>query len=248
MTPLTITRPPAASGLQWIKQGWEVFKKSPVPWMGMTALVFMVVIGISLIPLVGRHLIELLSPFLVAGYFAASRAAANGEPATYVHLGSGLKTGRDTLLRIGVFYMLGSILIFFLVGLITGGDLHDLLQKTQNPTEMTPELANEIVTTAMPALLLASVLFTPLIMATWFAPGLALFDHFPPQRALWWSLWACWVNWRPLLFYSLMLGMFGFVAILIPFGLGMLVFLPVTLISTYFAYRELFAPVESDVA
>lgn len=246
MNALTIHRPPAAAGMNWIKQGWHVFKLAPVPWMGMTALVFMVVIGLSLIPWVGRHLIELLSPFIVAGYFSASRAAHAGEPATFIHLGVGLRNGRDALLRIGVVYMLGTLLIFSLVGWATGGDLHELLKQTQNPAEMTPEIADEILTTAMPALMLASVLFTPLIMATWFSPGLAAFAAFPAPRALWWSLWACWVNWRPLLSYSLVLGLLGFVAIIIPFGLGMLVFLPVTLISTYHAYREIFLPASGD--
>jgi len=99
----------------------------------------------------------------------------------------------------------------------------------------------------MPALLLATLLFTPLIMATWFSPGLVLFEGLPPLRALWWSLWACWVNWRPLLYYSLMLGLLAMVAIIIPFGLGMLVFIPLTLISTYVAYCAIFTPAETAV-
>ncbi|PIV88587.1 MAG: hypothetical protein COW48_05145 [Hydrogenophilales bacterium CG17_big_fil_post_rev_8_21_14_2_50_63_12] len=247
MNPLTISRPPASAGLLWIKEGWRLFKQAPIPWMGMTALVFMVIIGVSMIPLIGRHLIELLSPFLVAGYFSASRAAMSGEPIAFTHLGAGVQSGRDTLLRIGVAYMVCSFLIFLLVRALTGSDLHVLLQQTQNPAEMTPELANQIVTTGMPALLLATLLFTPLIMATWFSPGLVLFEGLPPLRALWWSLWACWVNWRPLLYYSLMLGLLAMVAIIIPFGLGMLVFIPLTLISTYVAYCAIFTPAETAV-
>lgn len=247
MTPLTISRPAAAAGLSWIKEGWRLFKLAPIPWMGMTALVFMVVIGIGMIPWIGRYAIELLSPFLVAGYFSASRAALAGEPVTFVHLGAGAQSGRDALLRIGVAYMLCSLLIFLLVKYLTGGDLHVLLQQTQNPAGLTPELANEIVATSMPAILLASLMFAPLLMATWFSPGLVLFEGYPPLRALWWSLWACWVNWRPLLYYSLVLGMLGVVAIVIPFGLGMLVFLPLTLISTYVAYRMIFTPIEEPV-
>jgi uncharacterized membrane protein len=247
MTPLSISRPPAATGLFWIKEGWRLFKQAPIPWMGMTALVFMVIIGVNMIPWIGHYAIELLSPFVVAGYFSASRAAMAGEPVTFMHLGAGSRNGRDALLRIGVAYLLGSLLIFTLANLLTGGDLRALLQQAQDPGGLSPAEFNRLVAAALPALLLASVLFTPLLMATWFSPGLALFAAFPAARALWWSLWACWVNWRPLVYYSLILGAFGMVALVIPFGLGLLVFLPVTLISTYVAYRTIFTPSEEPV-
>ena len=98
---------------------------------------------------------------------------------------------------------------------------------------------------ALPGMLLAMVMLTPLLMATWFSPGLALFEDFPAGQALWWSLWACWVNWRPILYYSLILGLLGAVALAIPYGLGLLVFLPLALISTHVAYRMIFTPVQT---
>lgn len=245
MTSLTISRQKASAGLFWIKEGWRLFKQAPIPWMGMTALVFMLIIGVNLIPWVGHYAIELASPFLVAGYFSASRAAMASEPVTFIHLGAGIRNGRDALLRIGVVYLVGSLLIFALVTLITGNDPRELLRQAENPAALSPAELNRLVTAALPAMLLASLLFTPLLMATWFSPGLALLAAFPAGRALWWSLWACWVNWRPILYYSLVLGMIGTLALVIPFGLGLLVFLPLTLISTYAAYRMIFTPVEA---
>lgn len=248
MTQLTISRPNAATGLFWIKEGWRLFKQTPIPWMGMTALVFMVIIGVNMIPGIGHYAIELLSPFVVAGYFSASRAAMAGEPVTFIHLGAGGRNGRDALLLIGVVYLFGSLLIFTLANLLGDGDLRALMQQAQDPGALSPAEFNRLVADALPGMLLASILFAPLLMATWFSPGLALFDAFPAGRALWWSLWACWVNWRPLLYYSLILGTLGMVALVIPFGLGLLVFLPVTLISTYVAYRMIFTPIEEAVA
>ncbi len=242
MTPLTISRPPASAGLLWIKEAWRLFRLAPVPWMGMTALAFMVIIGVNMIPWVGHVAIELLSPFLVAGYFSASRAAQSGEPVTFVHLGAGVRSGGDALLRIGAVYLIGALLVFALVKGVTGSDLREVLQQMQDPAGLSPADFNSLVAGAMPAMLLASLVFAPLLMATWFSPGLALFDGFPAGRALWWSLWACWVNWRPILYYSLVLGVFGTLALIMPFGLGMLVFLPLTLISTYVGYRAIFTP------
>ena len=244
MTPLAISRPPASAGLLWIKEAWRLFKQAPVPWMGMTALVFMVIIGVNMIPWIGRYAIELLSPFLVAGYFSASRAAVAGEPVPFIHLGAGIRDGRDALLRIGGVYLIGSLLIFALVTWITGSDLRELMQQMQDPAGRSTTEFNNLVANALPAMMLASILFAPLLMATWFSPGLALFDGYPAGCALWWSLWACWVNWRPILYYSLILGALGTVALIIPFGLGMLMFLPLTLISTYVGYRMIFTPDE----
>jgi uncharacterized membrane protein len=246
MPPLTVARPPAIAGLAWIKEGWRLFKLAPIPWTGMTALVFLVLMGLGMLPLVGGLLVHILSPFVVAGYMAASRSGERGEPITFIYLGAGWREGRDVLLVIGVVYMLATLLIFNLVGFFTGGDLEALLRQAQNPATLTPEEAESMVSTALPALSLGTLLLTPLLMATWFAPALALFERFPAGRAMWWSLWACAVNWRPILYYSLMLGLAGIVAVLIPFGLGLLVFVPWTLTSTYAAYRDLFVPVESS--
>lgn len=245
MTSITISRHNASTGLLWIKEGWRLFKQAPVPWMGMTSLVFMVIIGINMIPVIGHFVIELLSPFLVAGYFSASRAAMAGEPVTFIHLGAGAQRGRDALLRIGAAYLAGSLLVFALVDLTTGSDLRELLRQAQDPAALSPAEMNQLVGAALPAMLLGSALLAPLLMATWFAPGLAMFDGFPASRALWWSLWACWVNWRPILYYSMVLGALGALALIIPFGLGLLVFLPLTLISTYAGYRMIFAAVDT---
>lgn len=170
MIPLTVSHPPASAGLLWIKEGWRVFKLAPVPWMGMTALAFMVVIGVSMIPWVGHFAIELLSPFLVAGYFSASRAALAGEPVTFIHLAAGSQNGRDALLRIGVAYMVGSWLVFELVNLLTGSDLREVMRQVRDPAALPPAELERLVAAALPAMMLASALFAPLLMATWFSP------------------------------------------------------------------------------
>ena len=245
MSSITIARPPAAAGLVWIKEGWRLFKQAPVPWTGVTALAFLVLMGLGMTPYVGPLLVHVLSPFVVAGYLAASRAGQAGEPVTFVYLGAGWREGRDALLVIGIAYMLASLLVFQLVGFLTGGDLEATMREVQDPAALSREEARQIVDTALPSMALGTLLFAPLLMATWFSPGLALFERFPAGRAMWWSLWACAVNWRPILFYSLILGMAGIVAVMIPFGLGLLVFVPWTLTSTYAAYRDIFIPIES---
>ena len=89
MPPLTITRPPAIAGLAWVKEGWRLFKLAPIPWTGMTALVFLALMVLGMLPLAGGFLVHVLSPFVVAGFLAASRGGSQGEPVTFVFLGAG---------------------------------------------------------------------------------------------------------------------------------------------------------------
>ncbi len=241
-TTLAISRTPAAAGVAWIKEGWRLFMLAPIPWSGMTALVFLVLIAVGMLPVLGALAVHVLSPFIVAGYMAASRGGSRGETISFIYLAIGWREGRHRLLVIGVVYMLATMLIFQMVKFFTGGDMEMLLRQAQNPQVLTPEQAELILATALPAMTFGTLLFTPLLMATWFAPALTIFESFPAGRALWWSLWACWVNWRSILVYSMILGMAGIIAVIIPFGLGLLVFVPWTLTSTYAAYQDIFSP------
>lgn len=243
---LTISRPPAVAGLAWIKEGWRLFMLAPIPWTGMTALVFLVLMAVGMLPIVGVLGVHILSPFIVAGYMAASRGGSQGETISFIFLTAGWRENRNTFLIVGMLYMAATLLIFQMVKVFTGGDMESLLIQAQNPQALTPEQAEQILATAMPAMALGSALFAPLLMATWFSPGLILFEHFPAGRALWWSLWACWVNWRAILVYSLLLGLAGMIALIIPFGLGLLVFVPWTLTSTYAAYQDIFTPIPAQ--
>jgi hypothetical protein len=240
---LRVARPAWREGLTWLKAGWAWFKPTPIPWMGMTAMVFLVLMGVSAIPYLGGHLVEILSPFLVAGFMSASRAAEQGQPVTFLHLGVGFSAeNRIGLAVMGGVYLAGTLLIDLIMRQMGGEGFQQLSQLAGKSGGLPPEQAQAIIEQALPALLTGLLLLTPLVMATWFAPALLLFDGFPAGNALWWSLWACTVNWRPLLTYSTLLGLLGMVAMLIPFGLGLLVFLPWVLCSTYAAYRAIFVP------
>ncbi|TCJ16309.1 hypothetical protein EZJ19_05240 [Parasulfuritortus cantonensis] len=242
---LGIIRPPAGAGLDWLKAGWGWFKPVPVPWMGMTALVFLALMGVGAIPYVGGYAIEILSPFLVAGYMSASRAAETGQPVTFLHLGAGFADtrGRLGLAVMGTVYLAGILLIDQIMRQMGGDGFQQMSQLAANPAGQDPAQVEAVMGQALPAVFTGLVLLTPLVMATWFAPALVLFDGFSAVNAMWWSLWACAVNWRPILAYSMLLGLLGVVAMLIPFGLGLLVFLPWVLCSTYAAYRAIFQPV-----
>lgn len=242
MRALSVTRPPAGAAVVWMKTGFRLFTTAVVPWMGMSAAFFLAAFGISLIPVVGPLALELLSPFLVAAYMAAAQAAERHEPTGLIHVGAGFYRGRDALLIIGVVYLVAHLVVGQVMTFIGGDAVERFLTLSVRPQEMDPEEMRALLDRALPAMLTGAVLFTPLLMATWFAPALALFDDFPPGKAMFWSLWACLVNWRPMVLYGLLLSLLGMLALIIPLGLGLLLFLPMAMTSTYAAYRTQFVP------
>lgn len=246
MAHLTVARPPAAAGMAWLKDGWRLFRLWPVPWMGMTAAAFLAIFGISMLPVAGGMLVELLSPMLVAGYMFAARAAERGEPVTFLYLAEGAKSHARPLLWIGLVYLVVGLLIGQVMQMLGGSSLQDMVRLAQDPAGLTPEAARAMLDQSLPAVLLGLALFTPLLMATWFAPALVAFKDFSPANALWWSLWTCFANWRPILMYSLVMGVIASLAMLIPFGLGLLVFLPWAMTSTYSAFNQQFIAVQAE--
>jgi hypothetical protein len=170
----------------------------------------------------------------------AARAAEQGEPVTFIFLGEGARRHTRPLLTIGLIYLCAGLLINQVMHMLGGASLQEMMRMAQDPAGLSPEQARALLDQSLPALFAGLLLYTPLLMATWFAPALVVFADFSPGNALWWSIWTSFANWRPVLLYSLVMGAIATLAMLVPFGLGLLVFLPWAMTSTYFAYTRLF--------
>ena len=88
-------------------------------------------------------------------------------------------------------------------------------------------------------MLFRSLVSLPVYMALWFAAPLVLFDGVAPGAALKASFSACLKNVIAFTLYAIVLVVL-FIVATIPFGLGLIVVVPVALISVYTAYREIF--------
>ena len=92
-------------------------------------------------------------------------------------------------------------------------------------------------------LLLALVMTVPLaamIMAFWIATPLVAVAGCKPWEAVERSFDAAWRNWRALLVYGLLALLLGLIAV-IPFGLGLIVLMPVLMLAGYTACADLFS-------
>ncbi len=89
----------------------------------------------------------------------------------------------------------------------------------------------------------AIVMTVPLaamIMAFWIATPLVAVAGCKPWEAVERSFDAAWRNWRALLVYGLLALLLGLIAV-IPFGLGLIVLMPVLMLAGYTACADLFS-------
>ncbi|MDP1644500.1 MAG: BPSS1780 family membrane protein [Thiobacillus sp.] len=229
----------ASQGFQWVVAGFRLYRKNPLLLSAAFGLLFGVVMALSLIPVVGGSLSELASPLMVAGFLAAYRALDEGRELELPQFLAGVQGPVIPLMAVGAVQLLGTLLIGKIM-LGMGFDPQAVMAAAQGG-KASPAEMQAMMNQAMPAVLTGLALFTPLIMATWFAPALILFGGARPVTALGVSLKAVAKNWAAMLVNSIALGLLLFLAALVPLLLGLLVAMPVLFGSLYASYQAIFA-------
>ena len=235
----------ASEGFQWVATGFRLYRKTPLLLSAAFAMLFGVVMALGLIPMVGGALSELASPLMGAGVLAAYRALDDGNELELPNFLAGVQGPAIPLMAVGAVQLLGTLLIGKIM-LGMGFDPQAVItaaQSQKDPAEM-----QAILNQAMPAVLTGLVLFTPLIMATWFAPALILFGGARPATALGVSFKAVARNWAAMMMNGIALGLLLFLAALVPMLLGLLVAMPVLFGSLYASYQAIFAVWADDSA
>lgn len=233
-----------ANGWLWIKQGYWLFKKSPVLWVSQAVIGVVGLLGISTIPVIGDPLATLLFPILLAGYMFGCRALEHDEELELSHLLAGFHNNTAQLVTLGGISLICQMLILGVMMITGGATLVSILMSGQ-PVD-NPEILAQAATGAGFALMLGMTLFSMLLMAMQFAPMLIIFDKMSPIDALKASLLACLRNILPLWLYGAIMLLFMMAASM-PMMLGWLVLLPVMLSSMYAIYRDLF-PTPTELA
>jgi uncharacterized membrane protein len=229
----------ASQGFQWVIEGFRLYRKSPLLLSAAFGLLFGVVMALNLIPRVGGALSEIVSPLMTAGFLAAYRALDSGKELELPHFLAGMQGPAIPLMTLGAVQLLGTLAIGQIMRSM-GFDPEAIMAAAQN-SKTSPAELQALMNQALPAALTGLALFTPLIMATWFAPALILFGGARPATALGVSLKAVARNWAALALNGLALGLLLFISALVPLLLGLLVAMPVLFGSLYASYQAIFA-------
>src|SRR5262249_10264586 len=135
-----------------------------------------------------------------------------------------------TLVALGAVWLVLSIIIVVIVVAITGVQIFALMNGSGTPEEIAGAAL-----TALLAVLIILALMLPLVMATWFAPALIVFQEMGVGAAMKASFIGCVKNILPFLLYGV-LALIAAVIASIPLGLGWLVLAPVLTASVYTSY------------
>ncbi len=223
----------AGRGLEWIRLGWQLFVKNPGVWIAITVILLVILIVLGFIPLVGQLAANFLTPVLAGGMLIGCKSLQEGGELRIDHLFAGFKQNTGNLVMVGVFYLVG-VAAIWIVGFAIGGGA----AFTGAMMGRGPGMGMAVGGFFLGALVVLA-LMVPLAMAVWFAPALVVFRNVAPVEAMKASFAACLKNLAPFLVYGVIVFVLLVIA-MIPFGLGLLVMLPVLIGSVYASYVEIF--------
>lgn len=231
---------PFGHGWSWIASAWSNhFTNNPFAWIGAFIVFIILSIVIQLIPLLGAIATSLLSPVFTAGFMIGSRAQEMGEDFTLGHLFSGFKQSTGQLILVGLLYLVGIIALGVIAAAMMGGSFAMLGMMAGEPAAV-EAMMQDPAAIILPILVML-LLFLPLLMAYWFAPALVAIDGTSAVSAMKLSFVGCLKNVLPFLLYGIVLLVLMVIAA-IPFGLGLLILLPLMTASMYTSYRDIYHP------
>jgi uncharacterized membrane protein len=223
-------------GWQWITSAFQLFRKNPLIWVVLNMAMMLIGLALSLLPVMGAYVLYLLTPVFLGGIMTAAKDLESGQDIEIAHLFRGFRHNAAHLVTVGGVYLVGQVVISGAMLTVGGPEFQEAVRAgigALDASALTPEAARRV----LQAMLVGTVLFVPLAMAVWFAPALVILDDQPGFQALRISLLACLRNVLPLLLYSVVSSVLLLFAV-IPFGLGLILWIPVMLLTTYTSYRD----------
>jgi len=242
---------PARQGAAWLVDGWRLFRAAPLGWLAMVFAYWIIMTLASVVPFIGVAAASIMVPAFSVGFMAAARAASRRGPVELSLLFDGFRHQPKSQLVLGVIYLMALGTLLSATTLVDDGALASWMLTGRRPAEEALQSDD-----FLQALAVAALLYTPVLMAFWFAPPLAAWHGVGPIKALFFSFVACLLNWRPFLVYgafsalvvvvlplavllTLMLASLKIAAMSLVFPV-LLVLLPTLFASFYASYRDVF--------
>jgi hypothetical protein len=224
----------ASRGPAWLAGGWRVFRGAPTAWIGLSAGWMAITLGLLFLPFIGPVVANLLQPVFFASFARAASKQLSGGRVDMGDLFSGFKLPLRPLLNIGAILLVAELAIFLLMSLLglpgVGKGEGDALSIEEYVAALQGKEWILLVGLALTAIVKG---------ALWFAPALLAFQALPTAHAIRWSVFAALSNVGAMVAYGIVLTV-AFAAAILPWGLGLLVVVPVMVASTYAGYADVF--------
>ena len=201
-------------------------------WIILWVIYLAIILPISMIPLIGSVITTLLAPVFAAGMMWGCQAVAQQQDLEINHLFAGFKKNTSQLISVGGIYMASLLAVAVMVVL-------SMDSATIAAIKLEQGLTTEQADAMLPPLFFAMLCIVPILMAYWYAPLLVGLNNLTAGQALKLSFTVCLKNLLPFFVYGVIFTLMLLVAI-IPFGLGLLVAVPVMMTSLYASYEDVF--------
>ena len=225
----------AASGAAWISEAFKMLRAQPLAWISLTSAWLLVSLLLMLIPLIGAPLMTMAQPAFFAGFVLACRDQDMGLPVSTTHLFAGFRTSGRTLIQIGSVSLLAELAVMMTIGAFGFFDAFKGIDR-ENPT--VEAIAAAFSSVGGLWFVAAAAIFLIKGML-WFTAALIAHQSMPASHAIRWSFFAFIGNIVPLAIFGVLMLALMFIA-LIPWGLGLLVFVPIYAITHYTSFKAVF--------
>ena len=228
----------AGRGMAWWTEGWALFMKNAGLWVVLALILLVVFIVLAVIPVLGTVSMSLLTPVFAGSWMLAARKAEAGGELKPGDLFTGFNDKLVPLLVLGAVLLAATLAIAIIVGMLGFGAVMGLMAGGGQASAGGVMAA---VGAGFLALLVGLVLSLAVAMAMWFAPALVVLRNVAPVDAMKASFAANLKNIGAFSLYSVIYLAAAIIAS-IPFGLGWVVLVPLTLLTIYVSYLDLFEP------
>ncbi|KAF1041593.1 MAG: hypothetical protein GAK35_03206 [Herbaspirillum frisingense] len=178
---------PAKTGWLWVKQGFALFRKQPAEMSTLFLSYMFLMLALGIIPVLGQMLPLILIPVFAMSFMQACAQVEKGERVYPNLLLVGFRSpARNTLLKLGLLYLLAATVVVaastladggvFWKAMMGGGLSADELEKSAGSMRM--------------AMLIAAALYVPAAMAFWYAAPLIMWQRMTLGKALFYSFFS----------------------------------------------------------
>lgn len=203
-------------------------------WIGLSAGWMLITFAMVLVPVIGGVAANLLQPVFFASFALAARKQLSGEAPEMGDLFLGFRRPLRPLINLGAILLIAEIAIFFLMSLL------GLPGAFGGPEEVATVADYVRLLQGKEWILLVGLVLTALVKgALWFSPAILAFHELSTAHAVRWSLYAALSNVGAMLTYGIALTII-FMAGILPWGMGLLIVVPMMVASTYTGYAEVF--------
>lgn len=201
-----------------------------------------ITLGLLVVPILGGIAANVLQPVFFASFAIAARKQENGEKIEMGELFAGFRRPLMPLANVGAILLLAELAIFALLALLGLPGFSADSEGAVSMADFVREMQGK------EWILLVGLVLTALVKgALWFAPAVLAFHDMKAAHAIRWSVYAAMSNLGAMMLYGLVLTV-AMAAAILPWGLGLMVVIPVMVASTYAGYKDVFEETAGDPA